>query len=55
MKKKALFHQVSNNVGLFTDTLVDVTSVNFNSKKVYEDEISGRQHILQFFSGEFKG
>ena len=55
MKKKALFHQVSNNVGLFTDTLVDVTSVNFNSKKVYEDEISGRPHILQFFSGEFKG
>ena len=39
---------------LFTDTLVDVTSVNFNSKKVYEDEIFGRQDILQFFSGEFK-
>ena len=33
---------------------VDVTSVNFNSKKVNEDEIFGRQDILQFFSGEFK-
>ena len=40
---------------MYTDTLVDVTSVNFNSKKVYEDEIFGRQDILQFFSGEFKG
>ena len=37
---------------LFTDSWVDVTSVNFNSKKVYEDEIFGRQDILQFFSGE---
>ena len=35
-------------------TLVDVTSVNFNSKKVYEDDIFSRQDILQFFSGEFK-
>ena len=32
---------------------IDVTSVNFNSKKIYEDEIFGRQDILQFFSGEF--
>ena len=36
---------------LFTDSGVDV---NFNSKKVNEDEIFGRQDILQFFSGEFK-
>ena len=35
---------------LFTDSWLDVTSV----KKVYEDEIFGRQDILQFFSGEFK-
>ena len=34
---------------LFTDSLVDITSVNFNSKKVYEDELFGRQDILQFF------
>ena len=40
---------------LFTDTMVDVNSVNFNSKTVYEDEIFGRQDILQFFVGEFKG
>ena len=33
---------------LFTDTLVDVTSVDFNSKKVHELEIFGRQDILQF-------
>ena len=32
----------------------DVTSVNVNSKKVYEDEIFSRQDILQFFSGESK-
>ena len=38
---------------LFTDSC-DVTSVNFNSKTVNEDEIFGRQYILQFFSGEFK-
>ena len=31
-----------------------MTSVNFNSKKVYEDQIFGRQDILQFFSGESK-
>ena len=29
---------------------VDVTSVNFNSKKVLEDKIFGWQDILQFFS-----
>ena len=39
---------------VFMDTLVDVTSVNFNSKNVYEDKIFDRQNILQFFSGEFK-
>ena len=33
---------------LFTDTLVDVISVNFNSKKVYDDKIFGWQDILQF-------
>ena len=39
----------------FTDTLVDISSVSFMfSKKVYEDEIFGRQDILQFFSVEFK-
>ena len=32
----------------------DVTSVNFNSKKVDEEEIFSRQDILQFFSGESK-
>ena len=37
-----------------TDSWVDITSVNFNSKKVYEDEIFGRQDILQSFSGESK-
>ena len=31
-----------------------VTSVNFNSKKVKEDVIFGRQDMLQFFSGQFK-
>ena len=39
---------------LFTDSWVDVISVNFNSKKVYEDEIFGRQDKLQFFSRESK-
>ena len=34
--------------------LGDVTSVNFNSKRVYEDEIFGRQDIWQLFSGESK-
>ena len=33
-----------------TDSWVDVTSVNFNSKKVHEDEVFDRQDILQFFS-----
>ena len=37
---------------LFTDSWVDVTSINFNNKKVYEDEMFGRQDILQCFSGE---
>ena len=39
---------------LFTDSWVDVISANFNSKKVYEDEIFGRQDTLQFFSRESK-
>ena len=39
---------------LFTDSWVDVTSVKFNSKKVYEVNIFGRQDTLQFLSGEFK-
>ena len=33
-----------------TDSLVDVTSVNFDSKKIHEDKIFDRQDILQFFS-----
>ena len=37
---------------LYPDSWVDVTSVNFSSKKVYEDEIY--YNILQFFSGESK-
>ena len=32
-----------------TDSWVDVTSVNFNGKKVLEDKIFGWQDILQFF------
>ena len=36
------------------DSWVDVTSVNFNIKTFYEDNIFGRQDILQFLSGEFK-
>ena len=39
---------------LFTDSWVDVISVIFNSKKVYEDEIFGQQDTLQFFSRESK-
>ena len=39
---------------LFTDSRYDITSVNFNSEKVHEDEIFVRQDILQFFSGESK-
>ena len=35
-------------------TSVNVTSVNFNSKKVHEDKMFGRQDILQFLSGVFK-
>ena len=38
----------------FTDSWVDVISVNFNSKKVHEDEIFVQQDILQFFSVESK-
>ena len=37
-----------------TDSWVDVTSIDFNSKKIHEDKIFDRQNILQFFSGVFK-
>ena len=33
-------------------TILDVISVDFNSKNVYDDEIFGRQDTLQFFSRE---
>ena len=36
------------------DSLDDVTSVTFNSKKVHEDEVFDRQDILQFFSDASK-
>ena len=49
-----IWHLHSSSVDESQDSWVDVTSVNFNSKKVHEDEIFGRQDILQFFSGEFK-
>ena len=39
---------------LFTDSRYDITSVNFNSEKVHEDDIFVRQDILQFFSEESK-
>ena len=39
---------------LFTDSWVDVISVNFNGKKVHEDDIFVRQDILQFFPVESK-
>ena len=33
-----------------TDSWFNVTSFNFNSKNVHEDEVFERQDILQFFS-----
>ena len=39
---------------LFTDSRYDITSVNFNSEKVHEDDIFVRQDILQFLSAESK-
>ena len=36
------------------DSRFDVTSVQFNSEKVHEDDIFVRQDILQFFSEESK-
>ena len=36
------------------DPCYDITSINFNSEKVHEDDIFVRQDILQFFSGESK-
>ena len=33
-----------------TDSWVDVTSVDFNSKNIHEDKFFDRQDILQFFS-----
>ena len=37
-----------------TDSRYDITSVNFYSENVHEDDIFVRQNILQFFSGESK-
>ena len=37
---------------LYTDSRYVITSVNFNSEKVHEDDIFVRQDILQFFSEE---
>ena len=37
-----------------TDSRYDITSVNFYSENVHEDDIFVRQDILQFFSGESK-
>ena len=42
------------NENLFTDSHYDITSVNFNSENVHEDDIFVRQDILQFFSEESK-
>ena len=39
---------------LFTDSRYDITSVDFNSENVHEDDIFVQQDILQFFSGESK-
>ena len=39
---------------VFTDSWVDVISVNFISKMVYVDDIFIRQNILQFFLVESK-
>ena len=39
---------------IFTNSLFDITSVNFHREKVYENEIFGRQDTLQFFLGESK-
>ena len=39
---------------LFTDSRYDITSVNFNSENIHEDNIFVRQDILQFFSEESK-
>ena len=45
---------ISLHENLFTDSRFDVTSVNFNSEKVHEDDIFVRQDILQLFSEESK-
>ena len=39
-------------VNLFTDSRNDITSVNFKSERVNEDDIFVRQDILQFFLRE---
>ena len=39
---------------LVTDFRYDITSVNFKSEKVHEDDIFVGQDILQFFSAESK-
>ena len=36
------------------DSRYDITSVNFNSEKVHEDDIFVQQDIYQFFSRESK-
>ena len=38
----------------YTNSWVDVDSVEFNSQKVFEDNIFCKQNILQFYSGVFK-
>ena len=38
----------------FTDSQYDITSVNFNSEKVLEDDMFALQDILLYFSAESK-
>ena len=38
---------------LFSDSWVDVNSINFNSKKVYEDEIFSQQDIYIYIYYNF--
>ena len=46
--------EICEEVFLQRDSRFDVTSVNFNSEKIHEDDIFVRQDILQFSSGESK-
>ena len=50
--KEGICKKVSMYTG--TDSHFDITSISFNSKKVYEDEIFNQQEILKFFSWESK-